>query len=68
MIIYNTALNPERSRYQACTPTYASPEQLEGKPCSSKADIYTLGLICFELHYIFKTSMKKTKVCSLMFN
>lgn len=52
-----------KSRSQAGTPGYASPEQLvKGKQCCPKADIYTLGLICFELHYICRTSAEKTKV------
>ena len=55
-----------RSRYQAGTRGYASPEQVTGKPCSAKADIYTLGLICFELHYICRTLAEKVKVSSFI--
>ena len=62
MLLY-TALYPEkRSRYQAGTRSYASPEQLRGESCTPKADIYTLGLICFELHYICRTTSERVKV------
>ena len=62
IIDYVALYSEKKSRYQAGTRTYASPEQLAGDPCSSKADIYTLGLICFELHFICKTSMELVKV------
>jgi len=31
------------------TPDYASPEQIKGKPCSVRSDIYSLGLILYEM-------------------
>ncbi len=31
------------------TPDYASPEQIRGKPCSVRSDLYSLGLILYEM-------------------
>ena len=44
------------------TPTYAAPEQLEGKHLSPKADIYSFGVILVELCNIFDTMMARAKV------
>jgi len=37
-----------RTVMQAFTPDYASPEQIEGKPCGTATDIYSLGIVLFE--------------------
>ena len=44
------------------TITYAAPEQLQGIDYDEKSDIYSLGIILFELFYPFKTQMEKAFV------
>lgn len=46
------------------TITYASPEQLSQEEYSQKSDIYSLGIICFELFYPVATQMERTRVLS----
>ncbi|KAH0786420.1 AGC family protein kinase [Histomonas meleagridis] len=43
------------------TPLYSSPKQLLGKRSSEKDDIYSLGIITFEILSLFKTRMQKAK-------
>ena len=47
---------------QAGTPLYMSPEQLEHTRCTEKVDIYALGVIYFEMNYVFGTVHEKHKV------
>ncbi|XP_062852125.1 eukaryotic translation initiation factor 2-alpha kinase 3 [Trichomycterus rosablanca] len=46
---------------QVGTKLYMSPEQLSGNSYSHKVDIYSLGLILFELLYPFRTQMERVK-------
>ncbi|TDR48802.1 serine/threonine-protein kinase [Tahibacter aquaticus] len=53
LLDFGIARAVDRAREQAgaayYTPGYASPEQMEGKPVSVASDVYSLGLILFEL-------------------
>lgn len=44
------------------TATYASPEQLNQEVYTQKSDIYSLGIICFELFYPMATQMERNRV------
>lgn len=43
------------------TSTYAAPEQLKGSVYSTKCDIYSLGVILFELFHQYSTEMERYK-------
>ncbi|PZC83031.1 hypothetical protein B5X24_HaOG208898 [Helicoverpa armigera] len=49
----------QRHTYRVGTHLYMSPEQLLGRPYSYKVDIYSLGLILFELLHPFGTESER---------
>ena len=44
------------------TLTYSSPEQRSHQSYDEKTDIYSLGIIFFELLYVFSTKMERARV------
>jgi eukaryotic-like serine/threonine-protein kinase len=42
-------LTPTESGWRIMTPDYASPEQLQGEPLTTASDVYSLGVLLFEL-------------------
>ncbi|XP_043843965.1 eukaryotic translation initiation factor 2-alpha kinase 3 isoform X2 [Dromiciops gliroides] len=57
---------PDYARHtgQVGTKLYMSPEQIHGNNYSHKVDIFSLGLILFELLYPFSTQMERVKTLS----
>lgn len=51
---------------QVGTHLYMSPEQLKGRQYSYKVDIYSLGLILFELLMVFSTEMERIATIKML--
>lgn len=51
---------------QVGTHLYMSPEQLRGRQYSYKVDIYSLGLILFELLMVFSTEMERIATIKML--
>ncbi|OHT12927.1 AGC family protein kinase [Tritrichomonas foetus] len=59
------AVNPNNGKYKTVqelgTPPYASPHQMHGGKSKTYDDIYSLGIITFELFMVFQTGMERAR-------
>ena len=61
-VMIREAAAPDTTIKKVGTPIYSSPSQLSGRKSFKSDDIYSLGIIIFEVFSQFKTDMEKIKL------
>lgn len=62
VLYYNRSNSSSQMTSGLGTTTYAAPEQLSGGEYNEKSDIFSLGIVFFELIYPFTTQMERVTV------